>query len=159
MRIRPKSLSFTILLGALSALPPLSIDMGLPAFPTISAALRTSPGAVGLTLSLFMLGFAIAQLGFGPLSDRYGRRPVLLVGCGIFALAGVVCAAAPSIGTLIAWRLVQGAGAGAGMVVTLAIVRDLLLSWRTAASGYWAFPCPTVAACVVCQLEARERIF
>ncbi|WP_375505757.1 multidrug effflux MFS transporter [uncultured Nostoc sp.] len=125
MRIRPKSLGFTILLGALSALPPLSIDMGLPAFPTISAALRTSSGAVGLTLSLFMLGFAIAQLGFGPLSDRYGRRPVLLAGCGIFALAGVVCAAAPSIGTLIAWRLVQGAGAGAGMVVTLAIVRDL----------------------------------
>ncbi|MDZ7959894.1 MAG: multidrug effflux MFS transporter [Aulosira sp. DedQUE10] len=125
MRIQPKSLGFTLLLGALSALPPLSIDMGLPAFPTISKALVTSPGAVGLTLSLFMLGFAIAQLGFGPLSDRYGRKPVLLAGCGIFALAGAICAAAPSIGTLIAWRLVQGAGAGAGMVVTLAIVRDL----------------------------------
>ncbi|MBD2165158.1 multidrug effflux MFS transporter [Calothrix membranacea FACHB-236] len=125
MRIQPKSLGFTILLGALSALPPLSIDMGLPAFPQIGAALSTSPGAVGLTLSLFMLGFAIAQLGFGPLSDRYGRRPVLLAGCGIFALAGAICAVAPSIETLIAWRLVQGAGAGAGMVVTLAIVRDL----------------------------------
>ncbi|BAY30561.1 major facilitator superfamily protein [Nostoc carneum NIES-2107] len=125
MRIPPKSLGFTILLGALSALPPLSIDMGLPAFPQISAALRTSPGTVGLTLSLFMLGFAIAQLGFGPLSDRYGRKPILLAGCGIFALAGAVCATAPSIETLIAWRLVQGAGAGAGMVVTLAIVRDL----------------------------------
>lgn len=125
MKIQPKSLGFTILLGALSALLPLSIDMGLPAFPTISAELRTSPGAVGLTLSLFMLGFAIAQLGFGPLSDRYGRRPVLITGCAIFALAGVICAAAPSIGTLIAWRLVQGTGAGAGMVVTLAIIQDL----------------------------------
>ncbi|MEH2067374.1 MAG: multidrug effflux MFS transporter [Nostoc sp.] len=125
MRIKPKSLGFTILLGALSALPPLSIDMGLPAFPTISRALLTSPGAVGLTLSLFMLGFAIAQLGFGPLSDCYGRKPVLLAGCGIFTLAGAICAAAPSITTLIAWRLVQGAGAGAGMVITLAIVRDL----------------------------------
>lgn len=125
MRIRPKSLSFTILLGALAALPPLSIDMGLPAFPTISASLRASPGEVGLTLSLFMLGFAIAQLLFGPLSDRYGRKPFLILGCGLFALAGAACAAAPSINTLIAWRLVQGAGAGAGMVVTLAIVRDL----------------------------------
>lgn len=125
MQIQPKSLSFTLLLGALSALLPLSIDMGLPAFPTISAELRTSPGAVGLTLSLFMLGFAIAQLGFGPLSDRYGRRPVLIAGCAIFTLAGAICAAAPSIGALIAWRLVQGTGAGAGMVVTLAIIRDL----------------------------------
>ncbi|WP_243146759.1 MFS transporter [Scytonema sp. UIC 10036] len=125
MRIRPESLGFTILLGALTALPPLSIDMGLPAFPTISASLGASPGAVGLTLSLFMVGFAIAQLAFGPLSDRYGRKPILLIGCGIFALAGAACATTPSIGTLIAWRLVQGAGAGAGMVMTLAIVRDL----------------------------------
>lgn len=125
MRIRPKGLSFTILLGALAALPPLSIDMGLPAFPTISTSFRTSPGVVGLTLSLFMIGFAVAQLIFGPLSDRYGRRPILLVGCGLFVLAGAACAAAPSISTLIAWRLVQGAGAGAGMVLTLAIVRDL----------------------------------
>jgi DHA1 family bicyclomycin/chloramphenicol resistance-like MFS transporter len=116
---------FTIFLGALSALPPLSIDMGLPAFPTISAALGASSGSVGLTLSLFMLGFAVAQLVFGPLSDRYGRRPILLIGCGLFTLAGAGCTVAPSISTLIAWRLVQGAGAGAGMVMTLAIVRDL----------------------------------
>ncbi|WP_375496468.1 multidrug effflux MFS transporter [uncultured Nostoc sp.] len=125
MRIRPNTLSFTVFLGALSALPPLSIDMGLPAFPTISEALRASSGSVGLTLSLFMLGFALAQLVFGPLSDRFGRRPVLLFGCGLFTLAGAACAVAPSINSLIAWRLVQGAGAGAGMVMTLAIVRDL----------------------------------
>ena len=125
MPIRPKSVGFTIFLGALAALPPLSIDMGLPAFPTISVALGASSGSVGLTLSLFMLGFAVAQLVFGPLSDRYGRRPILLIGCGLFTLAGAACTVAPSIGTLIAWRLVQGAGAGAGMVMTLAIVRDL----------------------------------
>ncbi|WP_042342299.1 multidrug effflux MFS transporter [Calothrix sp. PCC 7507] len=125
MRIRPKSLGFTIFLGMLAALPPLSIDMGLPAFPTISASLNASSGSVGLTLSLFMAGFAIAQLIFGPLSDRYGRKPILLIGCGLFALAGAACAVAPSINTLIAWRLVQGAGAGAGMVLTLATVRDL----------------------------------
>ncbi|MEH1921141.1 multidrug effflux MFS transporter [Nostoc sp.] len=125
MRIRPNTLSFTVFLGALSALPPLSIDMGLPAFPTISEALKASSGSVGLTLSLFMLGFALAQLVFGPLSDRFGRKPVLLFGCGLFTLAGAACAVAPSIDSLIAWRLVQGAGAGAGMVMTLAIVRDL----------------------------------
>ena len=72
-----------------------------------------------------MLGFALAQLLFGPLSDRYGRKPVLIVGIGLFALAGAGCASAPSISTLIVLRLVQGAGAGAGMVMTLAIVRDL----------------------------------
>lgn len=125
MPIRPRSVGFTIFLGAIAALPPLSIDMGLPAFPAISAALRASSGAVGLTLSLFMLGFAVAQLVFGPLSDRYGRRPILLIGFGLFTLAGAACTAASSIDTLIAWRLVQGAGAGAGMVMTLAIVRDL----------------------------------
>jgi len=97
MRIRPKSLSFTILLGALAALPPLSIDMGLPAFPEISKAFGTSPSLVGLTLSLFMLGFAVAQLIFGPLSDRYGRRPILIIGCLLFALAGTACALASSI--------------------------------------------------------------
>ncbi|MFN6494855.1 MAG: multidrug effflux MFS transporter [Nostoc sp. DedQUE03] len=125
MRIKPNSLNFTILLGAIAALPPLSIDMGLPAFPKIGISLNASPGAVGLTLSLFMLGFAIAQLFFGPLSDRYGRRPILIIGCGLFTLAGAACALAPSIITLVAWRLIQGAGAGAGMVMTLAIVRDL----------------------------------
>lgn len=125
MRIRANSLSFTILLGAIAALPPLSIDMGLPAFPTIGASLGASPASVGLTLSLFMAGYAVSQLVFGPLSDRYGRRPILLAGCGLFAIASVVCAAAPSIGTLVAWRFVEGAGAGAGMTITLAIVRDL----------------------------------
>ncbi|MBP5976236.1 multidrug effflux MFS transporter [Brasilonema sp. CT11] len=125
MRLRPNSLAFTILLGALTALPPLSIDMGLPAFPKIGASLSASAASVGLTLSLFMAGFATAQLIFGPLSDRYGRKRVLIMGCGLFTLASAACAAAPSINALITWRFIEGAGAGAGMVLTLAIVRDL----------------------------------
>ncbi|MEH2303613.1 MAG: multidrug effflux MFS transporter [Nostoc sp.] len=157
MRIRPNTLSFTLLLGVLSALPPLSIDMGLPAFPTISAALRVSSGSVGLILSLFLLGFAVAQLIFGPLSDRYGRRPILLIGCGLFTLAGASCAAAPSINTLIAWRLVQGAGAGAGMVMTLAIVRDLFdgsaaraqLSYVNLVMGVAPMIAPTIGSWVL----------
>ena len=125
MRFKPNSLGFTIILGVLAALLPLSIDMGLPGFPAIGTSLNASPAAVGLTLSLFMAGYAISQLAFGPLSDRYGRKPVLLAGCGLFAFASAACAIAPSINSLVAWRFFQGAGAGAGMTLMLAMVRDL----------------------------------
>ena len=104
MRIRPNSLGFTLLLGSLAALPPLAIDMGLPALAALGTSFNAFPATTGLTLSLFMAGFAITQLVFGPFSDRYGRRPILLIGCGIFALANVMCALAPSIHALIAWR-------------------------------------------------------
>ncbi len=125
MQFKPKSVGFTIILGVLAAMLPLSIDMGLPAFPAIGTSLNASPAAVGLTLSLFMAGYAISQLAFGPLSDRYGRKPILLIGCGLFTLASAACAIAPSINTLVAWRFFQGAGAGAGMTLMLAMVRDL----------------------------------
>jgi MFS transporter, DHA1 family, multidrug resistance protein len=125
MRIRPNSLGFTLLLGALAALPPLAIDMGLPALAALGTSFNASPAATGLTLSLFMAGFAIAQLVFGPFSDCYGRRPILLMGCGVFALANVMCAIAPSINALIIWRFIAGAGAGAAAVLEMAIVRDL----------------------------------
>jgi DHA1 family bicyclomycin/chloramphenicol resistance-like MFS transporter len=125
MRFKPNSLGFTIILGVLAALLPLSIDMGLPAFPAIGSSLNASPASVGLTLSLFMAGYAISQLAFGPLSDRYGRKPVLLAGCGLFAFASAACAIAPSINSLVAWRFFQGAGAGAGATLMLAMVRDL----------------------------------
>ncbi|CAD5923986.1 MULTISPECIES: multidrug effflux MFS transporter [Planktothrix] len=125
MRFKPNSVGFTLLLGVLAALPPLSIDMGLPAFPAIGISLNASPAAVGLTLSLFMLGYATSQLAFGPFSDRYGRKPVLLTGCVIFAFANAACAIAPSINALVAWRFFAGAGAGAGMTLMLAMVRDL----------------------------------
>ncbi len=125
MRIQPKSLGFTMLLGALAALPPLAIDMGLPALTALGASLKASPAATGSTLSLFMTGFAIAQLVFGPFSDRYGRRPILLAGCGVFAMAGVMCTIAPSIEALNGWRFVAGMGAGAAAVLEMAIVRDL----------------------------------
>jgi len=125
MKFKPNDLGFTIILGVLASLLPLSIDMGLPALPSIGTSLNASPSAVGLTLSLFMAGYAISQLAFGPLSDRYGRKPVLLTGCGLFAFASAACAIAPSINTLVAWRFFQGAGAGAGATLMLAMVRDL----------------------------------
>lgn len=116
-RLRPGSPGFTVLLGALAALPPLSIDLNLPALPRLAASFGAAPEAATATLSAFMAGFALAQLVHGPASDRYGRRPVLLL--------GLACALAPSLAALVVWRAVQGAGAGAGLVLARAIVRDL----------------------------------
>ena len=88
MPISHNAVGFTLMLGALSALPPLGIDMSLPALPALATDLATSPAAAGATLGLFLLGFALAPLLFGPLSDRFGRRPVLLAGVAAFAAAG-----------------------------------------------------------------------
>lgn len=116
---------FTVLLGAQSTLPPLSIDVSLPALPALGAALGTSAGAAQWTLSGFLLGFAFGQLLLGPASDQLGRRPVLIAGLVVYALAGAATAAAPSIGALILLRLLQGFGACAGVVISRAVVRDV----------------------------------
>jgi DHA1 family bicyclomycin/chloramphenicol resistance-like MFS transporter len=125
MRIPPTSMVFTLLLGFLVALPSFGIDMSLPALTATGATLRVAPAQVGLTMSLFMLGFAIAPLLYGPISDRYGRKPVILFACLLFTVASVGCAMARSLADLLAWRVVQGAGAGASMTIAFAIVRDL----------------------------------
>lgn len=125
MRVPPETAAFTVMLGALAALPPLSIDMGLPAFPALEKYLGASASGAGLTLSVFLAGFSVAQLVLGPLSDRVGRRPVLLTCLALYAMAGLACAAAPTIEVLIGLRLVQGACAAAGSVMAFAVVRDL----------------------------------
>lgn len=125
MRIRPESLGFILLLGSLAAIPPLSIDMGLPAFPDLERQLGASSAGAGLTLSLFMVGFAGGQLVIGPLSDRFGRRPVLLVGLLAYALAGGLCALADGIAGLIGLRLIEGFAAASGTVIAFAMVRDV----------------------------------
>lgn len=106
-------------------MPPLATDMALPALGHIAESLRTTAGLSGLTISLFMAGFAVTPLIYGPLSDRYGRKPVLIAGLSLFALASLLCAVASSIGILLIGRLLEGAGAGAGITIALAIVRDL----------------------------------
>jgi len=125
MALRPENLNFTIFLGGLAALPPLSIDMGLPAFPQVQAELGASASEVTQTLSLFLFGFASGPLLLGPLSDRFGRRPVLLVGLLIFILAAIGCALSSDTSMLLVFRLIQGIGAGAGATLPFAIVRDL----------------------------------
>jgi DHA1 family bicyclomycin/chloramphenicol resistance-like MFS transporter len=123
-RVRRRHRSLVLILGALSAFSPLAIDMYLPAFPQIAREMRAPAGAVGLTLSLFLVGLASGQALCGPLSDRFGRRPPLIVGCFAFAAASILCALAPSIELLIAARFLMGVGGSAGLVVARAVVRD-----------------------------------
>ncbi len=122
--LAPGSRAFTILLGALSGLTALSVDMSLPALPRLTAVFATTPDAAQLTLSLFLAGFALGQLLYGPLSDRFGRRPVLLGGLAIYTLGGLGCALSASIEALVLFRLVQGVGGCVGRVMGPAIVRD-----------------------------------
>jgi MFS transporter, DHA1 family, multidrug resistance protein len=124
-RIGPQSKSFIFLLAASIALPSLSIDSCLASLPVIGVSLGVHPGDTVSILSLFMVGFAGGQLAFGPLSDRIGRRPALLFGCVLFAVAALGCAWAPTLTALAFWRFVQGLGAAAGSVITFAIIRDL----------------------------------
>ncbi|HWQ09386.1 MAG TPA: MFS transporter, partial [Holophaga sp.] len=88
MKISKDSPALTLIIAAMVALPPLSIDMVLPAIPAIGTALGGSASRAGLTISLFLLGFALSQLVLGPISDRVGRRPVLLLACACFAAGG-----------------------------------------------------------------------
>jgi len=125
LQIAPKSSGFTVMLGLFAALPVLSIDVSAPTLALLPQALGTSRFLAGLTLSLFMAGFALGQLGGGRLSDRNGRRPVLLAGLGCFTLAGVACTLSPSGGLLAFSRFIQGLGAGACSVVSLAMLQDL----------------------------------
>lgn len=119
------SLSTTILLAAAVALGPLATDMYLPALPALGDALAADTGRVQLTLSLYMAGFALAQLVCGPLADRYGRKPVMVGGLLLFALASIGCALATSIDTLILCRFLQALGGSAGPVLGRAAVRDI----------------------------------
>lgn len=125
MRIAPETFAFTVLLGVLAALPALSIDISAPTLALLPKALNTSITVAGLTLSLFMAGFALGQLGGGRISDRHGRRPVLLTGLACFTLAGIACASSLSGAALLAFRLIQGIGAGACSVLAFAMVQDL----------------------------------
>jgi multidrug resistance protein len=129
-RLGPQSRGLIFLLGALTGLTALSIDMSLPALPTLAASLHTSVDQAALTLSMFLAGYSVSQLFYGPLSDRYGRRPLLLAGLVLFTAGGIGCALAPNIGQLIEWRLVQGLGACAGPILARALVRDLYQSER-----------------------------
>ena len=115
----------TLVVAFVTALLPTSIDLYLPALPRLSKEFATSEALVNLTLILFFLGMAGSMLVWGPLSDKYGRRPVLLTGLSLFTLTSLACAAAGSIAQLILFRVLQSLGAGAGVAVNNAILKDV----------------------------------
>ena len=112
-------------LAALTALGPLATNMYLPALPAMAEALDTGADQVQLTLSVYLAGLALAQLFCGPISDRYGRRPVMIAGFALFLAASLLCALAPSIGWLLVGRFLQALGGAAGPVLARAAVRDI----------------------------------
>ncbi|MEU0716496.1 multidrug effflux MFS transporter [Streptomyces lavendulocolor] len=122
---RRAGLLVTLVLGGLTALPPLSMDMYLPALPEVTRALHAPAATVQLTLTACLAGMALGQLVVGPMSDRFGRRRPLLVGMLVYVAATAVCALAPGPELLIAFRLLQGLAGAAGIVIARAVVRDL----------------------------------
>ncbi|MCZ8133364.1 MAG: multidrug effflux MFS transporter [Steroidobacteraceae bacterium] len=123
--LRPSRARLAVLLGALTATGPWAIDMYLPALPALANDLGTTLGAAQGTLSAFFLGMAIGQLVYGPLADRYGRRPPMLAGLALFTVASIACALATDVGMLWIARLAQALGSCAGLVVARAVARDL----------------------------------
>ncbi|MDE2368046.1 MAG: multidrug effflux MFS transporter [Burkholderiales bacterium] len=117
--------TLALLLACMGMVGPFSIDTYLPAFNGIAASLGATPVQMQQTLSSYLLGFAVMNLFHGALSDSWGRRPVILAGTALFTLASLGCALSGSIGSLVLFRAIQGLSAGAGMVVSRAIIRDL----------------------------------
>ena len=117
--------TLALMLAGLGMLGPFSIDTYLPAFDGIARTLGATPLQMQQTLSAYLFGFAAMNLFHGALADSFGRRPVVMVGLALFTLASVGCALAPTIGWLIAFRALQGMSAGAGMIVSRAIIRDM----------------------------------
>jgi len=123
--LRPDTFALTALLAALTAIGPLSTDLYLPSLPDIGRGFGVSATSVQLTLSAYLFGFAAGQIVYGPISDRHGRRSVLLAAVTIFCVASLICTLAPSIEILIAARCLQSFGAAGAIVLARAVVRDL----------------------------------
>ncbi|WP_432130411.1 multidrug effflux MFS transporter [Streptomyces tendae] len=119
------SLLVTLILGSLTATPPLAMDMYLPALPEVTRSLTAPAATVQLTLTACLAGMALGQIVVGPMSDKWGRRRPLLAGLAVYVVATALCAVAPNVETLVAFRLVQGLAGAAGIVIARAVVRDL----------------------------------
>jgi DHA1 family bicyclomycin/chloramphenicol resistance-like MFS transporter len=132
LKLRPGSFPLTALLALFTAIGPLSIDLYIPALPDIANTLAASDAEVQLTISIYIVGFAVGQLVYGPLSDRYGRRPMMIAALALFCVAALLCAAAPSIDALLAARFVHGFAASGAIVLARAIIRDLYEGTRAA---------------------------
>ena len=123
--LQPGTFGLTLLLAMLTALGPLSMDMYLPSLPDIAHVLSAPVARTQLTISSYLIGFAAGQMIYGPLSDRYGRRPVLLAAVALYLASTLACAAAQSVDVLIAARALQGISGSGAIVLARAIVRDV----------------------------------
>jgi len=128
--IKPGSLALTILLGLLSAVGPFSTDMYVPSMPGIGTAFGATTQQVQLTISSYLVGFAVGQIVYGPLSDRYGRKPVLVAALLLYCTATLLCPISTSIDMLIVLRLFQALGGCGATVLARAVVRDLYAGAR-----------------------------
>lgn len=114
-----------LILGSIAAIGPFTIDMYLPGFPAIAADLATTEKNMSYTLTSYFVGIALGQLFYGPIIDKFGRKPPLMFGLAIFAIASIGIAFSPNINTMIVLRFVQALGASVGMVTSMSIVRDI----------------------------------
>jgi len=128
--LRPGTFALTALLAGLSAIGPLTTDMYLPSLPDIARLLGASTAQVQLTISAYLIGFAVGQIVYGPVSDRHGRKPVLLGAVALYCAASLACALSTSIEMLIAARFAQALGGSGGIVLARAMVRDLYSGHR-----------------------------
>lgn len=167
MNKRKRSFGFTLQLGALVTLASFATDMGLPVLDATAADLGVTASTAALTLSIFMAGFALGPLVFGPISDRVGRRPILLGGVTVFAICGALAAFSQSIEALLFWRLLMGIGAGSAQVLVLAVVRDLFTgaeararqSYVNAAAGIAPIIAPTIGVAVAAAFGGWRSIY
>jgi MFS transporter, DHA1 family, multidrug resistance protein len=128
--LRPDTFALTAVLALLTAVGPLSVDMYLPSLPDIGRELAAPPAQVQLTISFYLVGFALGQIVYGPMSDRHGRKPILLAALALFSTASLACAFAWSIEVLIIARFLQALGGAGAVVLARAIVRDLYSETR-----------------------------
>jgi MFS transporter, DHA1 family, multidrug resistance protein len=128
--LRPGSFALTVLLAALTAIGPLSTDMYLPSLPALTRGLGTTVAGGQLTISSYLIGFAVGQILYGPLSDRHGRKPVLIGAVALYCATSLACTFSVSIEMLIGARFLQALGASGGVVLARAVVRDLFSGAR-----------------------------
>ena len=125
--VKQKHLSHSAMIAFITLMniyPPLSTDMYLPALPEIGKYFSANEFLVGLTLTIFFLMFAVSMILFGPLSDKYGRKPILILGTLIYTIASLMCVLSPNIYFLIVGRFFQGFGSGAVITISTTLIKD-----------------------------------
>lgn len=163
---RPGRATVVLILTLAMGAQPVSTDMYLPALPSLAGALGAEPAAAQQTLAALILSFGIAQLFWGPIADRYGRRPALLGGLAIYAASAIGAALAPTMGALIAWRTLQGIGLAAAVACARSTVRDLyepregasVMSAALGGVGLTAMASPLIGGLLVQTLDWRAPL-